>query len=244
MKNKLLALAKIHDIGNTKNPELTVVLIHGVASDAHTYDRAIDYLQDNLDLERIRLISFDLLGSGKSYKSDNLNYNYSEQLSALHQSIKDIKTPIILVGHSLGTFIVTRYAKKYPSAIIKLILISAPVYTEKDMDNPAFMMGIEAFKKAVSIKNPNYLHEKAFNNSMKNIVLKRDNYSVLTGITIPTTIIYGKEDQLIAPHNIPELAKINPYITICKTNGRHGITRDKYEILNKLLTEELNVKNL
>ncbi len=242
MKPSHLTLAKIHDTGETNNLRLTVILIHGIASNAHTYDKALEYFGNNLNLDIIRFVSFDLLGSGDSYSGDDLEYNYDEQITALHNSIKalDIKTPIILVGHSLGTFIVTRYAHRYPDNLKRLILVSPPVYTEKDFANPAFTIGIDAFKKAVSLKNPKILREKSFNASMENIILKKDNYSVLAKITTPTIIVYGNDDQLIASYNIPALITQNPNITAHKTIGRHGVTHDKYKLINNILKEETN----
>ena len=241
-----LELTKTNDFCKNKEPKLTVVLIHGIASDSHSFDKAIDYFKNDSNLDDIRFVSFDLLGSGKSLKSDELDYNYREQLSAMHRAIKNLnaRTPIILVGHSLGTFIVTRYASKYPKGIAKILLISPPVYTRKDFDNPAFAVGIEAFRRAVSIKNSAYLLEKSFNNSMQNIVLDKNNYDYLSKMTIPTTLIYGGEDQLIASYNIPALKKANPGISAFKTVGRHGVTHDKYSIMAKLLMEELNAQNI
>ena len=242
MKKDELTLFKTNDFCGSANPVLTVILIHGIASDSHSYDKAIENFKTNPSLDNIRFVSFDLLGSGKSLKSDELDYNYREQLSALHNAIKnlDINTPIVLIGHSLGTFIVTRYATEYPKNIKKLILVSPPVYTRSDFENPAFALGIEAFRRAVSIKNSAFLLEKAFNNSMQNIVLDRNNYDYLSSMTIPTVLIYGNEDQLIASYNIPVLKTANQNITVYKTIGRHGVTRDKYTIITKILTEETN----
>lgn len=242
MKKDELVLTKTNDFCGSTKPDYTVVLIHGIASDSHSYDKAIENFKENPDLNHIRFVSFDLLGSGKSLKSDELDYNYREQLTAMHNAIKDlnVKTPIILIGHSLGTFIVTRYASEYPKNIARLILVSPPVYTRKDFDNPAFALGIEAFRRAVSIKNSAFLLEKAFNNSMQNIVLDKNNYDYLSSMKIPTVLIYGNEDQLIASYNIPALKTANNNITAYKTIGRHGVTRDKYTIIAKILTEGVN----
>lgn len=237
-----MILTKTHDVCRVKTPKLTVVMIHGIASESSTYQKALDYLEDCDSLKEVRFITFDLLGFGKSPKDEELNYNYSEQIEALHNAIlkSKIDTPLIIVGHSLGTLIVARYANKYPEGICKLVLISPPIYTEKDLDNPAFAVGIEAFKKAISIKGPKILEEKAFNNSMEKIVLNRNNYQMLTKITIPTILIYGNEDQIIAPRNIPKIVKENQNLSAIKTHGRHSITQDKYIKIEKILEEEIN----
>ena len=243
MNKNGLILAKTNDFCNSGNPKLTVVLIHGIASDSSTFDGLLGYLKQSKKLDDVRFVTFDLLSSGKSMKSDDLNYDYTEQLTALRNAIKklDIKTPLVLVGHSLGTFIVTRYADKYKDEVKSLILISAPVYTKKDFDNPAFITGIKLFKDAVSVKDPALTKEKSFNNLMDNIVLDKNNYDALANIKTPTNIIYGELDQFIASFNYPKLLKDNPkYIIINKTPGRHGVSHDKYDKVCEILEKELD----
>ena len=239
-----LKLAKTYDSCMAGEPKLTVVLIHGIASDSSTYDKALAYFRNDHDLDEVRFVTFDLLGSGKSLKSDELEYNYREQVVALHNAISElgVKTPLILVGHSLGTFIVTKYASEYKKEISRLILVSPPVYTERDFDNPAFSLGIEAFKKAIGMKNPQIVEEKAFLNSMSKIVLRRDNYKRLAELDVPTVLIYSGEDQLIAPHNIPAMVEKNKKMRARKTVGRHGVSEDKYIEITKVLKEVLDAE--
>lgn len=242
MKQSKLILKKTQDFSASDTPDFTVVMIHGIAASSASYDHAFDYFKNDDSLTNYRFVTFDLLGSGESPKDDSLKYDYEEQLEALHAAISELSphTPIVLVGHSLGTFIVTRYASTYPEDIKRLILISPPIFTKKDFDNPAFWAGIEMFKKAVSAKNPEILKEKAFTSSMDNIVLCRDNYQTLADIKIPTTLIFGTEDRLIASHNIPGILKKNKNIIAIPTLGRHGISKDKYTKIATILKETLN----
>ncbi len=235
-----MKLAKIHDIKPMGETKLTVVMIHGIASDAHTYDHALKYLGERPKMNGVRFMTFDLLGAGKSYAGDELNYDYKDQLAALDESIAGIEGPLVLVGHSLGTFITTRYVYKNPEKVSGLILVSPPIYTPEDFENPAFMVAVKAFEKVIGAKNPEILETKAFQNSMKNIVLDRKNYAVLAGIKIPTILIYGNEDQIIASHNIPRALKENSNISAIKTHGRHGVTHDKYVEIEKALEKFLH----
>ena len=231
MWNKELVLKKTHDFSAVKDPKLAVIFIHGIASDSSTFKNALRYLEGTRSLKEVRFVTFDLLGSGKSPKSAKLNYDYKDQLEALHNAISKLKlrVPLILVGHSLGTFIVTRYADTYKKSVKKLILVSPPVYTLEDLENPAFEAGIKVFKDAVSLKNRKILKEKAFINSMEKIVLDKRNYKVLSEIKTPTVLIYGKLDQFISSYNIPKILKTNPkYLSAIKTEGRHGVSHDKY----------------
>lgn len=247
LRNKLV-LAKTHDYAAAKEPKLAVVMIHGIASDSATYHEALEYLENNRSLNEIRFITFDLLGSGKSLKSDELNYDYHDQVTALHNSIRALKlgkTPLVLIGHSLGTFIVTKYAATHEKTVQSLILVSPPIYTPEDLDNPAFAAGMKMFRDAVGLKNHKILEDKAFNNSMDRIVLNRNNYQTLSEIKVPTVLIYGVADQLIASYNVPKVLKDNSkYVKAIKTNGRHGITEDKYRKIGKILEEALNAQDI
>ena len=243
MFSKKLILKKTHDFSAVKKPKLTVVFIHGIASDSTTWNHALDYLEGTMSLREVRFVTFDLLGSGESLKSDELNYDYAEQIEALHNAILKLKisTPLVLVGHSLGTFIVTKYADTYKKSVRELVLISPPIYTLDDLENPKFAAGIEAFKDMVSLKNRGILKEKAFNNSMEKIVLNKKNYKTLAEIKTPTVLIYGEMDTLIGAYNIPRIFKENPkYITAVQTIGRHGVSRDKYNKIREVLEEVLN----
>ena len=54
-------------------------------------------------------------------------------------------------------------------------------------------------------------------------------------------MIYGKMDQFISSYNIPKILKENPkYLSAIKTEGRHGVSHDKYSKLVEILEEVLN----
>ncbi len=241
-KNDLI-LEKTHDFSRTKEPVLAVIFIHGIASDSSSFNKALNYLENAKLAEKMRFITFDLLGSGDSYESDDLEYDYKDQLTALNNAIKrlNLNIPIVLVGHSMGTLIVTRYANTYKKTIKELILVSPPLYTEKDLINPAFATATKIFREAVSVKDKKILEKKSFNNSMEKIVLDKKNFKVICGLKTPAVLVYGKLDQFISSYNIPIVLKENPkYITVIETDGRHGVSRDKYVVIGKILEDILN----
>ncbi len=241
--NAPLELKKTHDFCASKKPELAVVFIHGIASNSRAFSNALKYLEGTTSLKNVRFITFDLLGSGGSYKSDKLNYDYKDQLEALDNSLQKLKldVPLVLVGHSMGSLIVTRYASTHKKAVKKLILVSPPIYTERDLDNPAFELAMKGFKDIVSVKNRAILKEKSFEESIQKIVKNRKNYKTLVETTTPAVLIYGDLDQIIAPYNIPKTLKQNPkYLSAIKTPGRHGVSREKYHKIREILEEMLN----
>ena len=125
-----LELHKAYDRRVVDKPKLTVVMIHGIASDSTTFNGLLEVLEQREDLNDYRIVTYDLLGSGKSNSDDSLEYTYEEQLEALHNGIihLELDSPLLLLGHSLGTFIVTRYVNTYPGEVAELILVSPPIY--------------------------------------------------------------------------------------------------------------------
>lgn len=242
LTRKPLELKKTHDFCPSGKPKFTAVFIHGIASNSSSFTKTLAFLEGTTALKDIRYVAYDLLGSGESRKGDDLDYGYSSQIEALENSINRLKltTPLILVGHSMGTLITTKYAYEHKKAVALLILCSPPVYTEKDLDNPAFGVAMEGFKDAVSVKNRGILKEKAFNQSLEKIVKNRKNYKRLTSLTTPAILIYGDKDQIIAPHNIPKAVKSNPkYLSEMRTIGGHGMSQDKYAAIREILGEML-----
>lgn len=242
MFSKPLKLTKTHDICPSKQPKLTVVFVHGIAGDWTSFKNAAEYLEGTTSMRDIRFVAFDLLGSGKSLKSDKLNYGYKDQLTALENSLADLKldTPLVLVGHSMGCLIVSRFADSHKRMVKELILISPPIYRPSDFENPAFLAGQEGFKKIIIQKDPHYKNDKAFNNELQKIVFDKKNYDFYLRLTKPTTIIYGLADQIIASFNIPGLLRANKKIVAIETPGAHGVSRDKYTKLIPILERIVN----
>lgn len=235
-----LELTKTHDFCAKPKPQLTVVLLHGIASSSTTFHQTLRYLEGTTSMQKVRFISYDWLGHGKSYSANTLDYDYDDQLIALHRSLKKlkIKTPLVIVGHSMGTLLATRYAFIHKKTVKKLILVSPPVYTKENLKNPAFKKGMTLFQKTISRQNKALAQSKAFLNSLSHIVQNPANYKIFQNLKTPTVFIYSKLDTIIAPFNIPKLVKLNPkYLSLIKTTGKHHITREKYTKILSILEE-------
>ena len=238
MRRRLsLSLAKTHDVCKAGEPKLTVVLLHGIASDSNSFKGLLKYLESVKSMRNIRFVTFDLLGSGKSESSEKLKYDFKDQLKALNNSIKKlkIKTPLVIVAHSMGTMITARYVSSHKKVAKELILVSPPIYREDEVKDPAFAEAMDDFRKLVAYRKGDVVKTKAFGNEIKYIVSNPKNYDYFRKICCPATIIYGELDKIIAPLNIPKLLKENSNICAIKTVGSHGVTPDKYNKIAKVL---------
>ena len=149
-----------------------------------------------------------------------------------------IDTPIVLVGHSLGTLLAARYAFENKKATRHLILLSPPVYNR---DEIKFIQNGPAKNLFYDKLDKKQLKNRAFNAMMENIVFNIKNQNTFEKLTVKTDLIYGDEDQLISAKNLSALAKRNKkYLNLVKTHGHHGITRVKYNKIIDILEEIAN----
>lgn len=231
----MLELTKTYD--RSGESELTVVFLHGIAASSKSFAGLLEYLSGKEDLRRLRFVAYDWLGAGESYTSDELEYNYAEQLEALGNSVKRLGDgPLVVVAHSMGTLIAVRFAE-ICERVKGLVLVSPPVYRKEDIENPAFEKAMAGFREVVGRKADGILESKVFNNEISNIVSNKENYEHLLKVKQPTVLVYGELDQIIAPFNIPKVLKANGKIRAVKTAGSHGVAHDKYAKIARVLKD-------
>jgi pimeloyl-ACP methyl ester carboxylesterase len=98
-----------------------VVLLHGLASDSETWDRALVALA----ARGVRAIALDLLGHGRSDKpvSAYLLDDFADSLLAFLDALE--VPAATLCGHSLGGAVAVHFGAAHPARVERLILVSA-----------------------------------------------------------------------------------------------------------------------
>jgi pimeloyl-ACP methyl ester carboxylesterase len=98
-----------------------VVLLHGLASDADTWDKAIDLLAER----GLRVLAVDLLGHGASDKpiTDYLLDDFAESLARFLDALGIPSAT--LCGHSFGGAIAMYFGTRYPERVERVVLVSA-----------------------------------------------------------------------------------------------------------------------
>ena len=99
----------------------TVVLLHGKNFCAATWEAAITTLTE----AGYRVIAPDQIGFCKSAKPQRYQYSFDQLAANTHALLADLGIQrAVVVGHSMGGMLATRYALQYPQATQQLVLVN------------------------------------------------------------------------------------------------------------------------
>lgn len=112
-----------HEIGEG----IPIILLHGAWNDGSQWTQVMSLIAD-----KFHCFAPDLLGFGTS-ANPSAHHSISLQVECLNEFIKALKLErFYLVGDSLGAWIATSYALKYPDHVISLLLLQPEgIITEK-----------------------------------------------------------------------------------------------------------------
>jgi pimeloyl-ACP methyl ester carboxylesterase len=97
-----------------------VILVHGFGASSDNWNRMAGRLN-----KKYRVIAPDMPGWGQSTRIDAASYAYPEQIERLHHFLGALGLRRFhLIGHSMGGFISSAYAARYPEEVITLTLIA------------------------------------------------------------------------------------------------------------------------
>jgi pimeloyl-ACP methyl ester carboxylesterase len=112
-------LIAYQEAGPADGPVL--ILLHGLASDADTWDKAVDLLAER----GLRVLAVDLLGHGESDKPDN-DYLLIDFVDSLAAFMDALGLPsATLCGHSFGGAISMFFGTRHPERVERVVLVSA-----------------------------------------------------------------------------------------------------------------------
>jgi pimeloyl-ACP methyl ester carboxylesterase len=105
-----------------------IILLHGFLSSSKYWTK----LQPLLSGAGYRVITIDLLGFGNASKPTDARYDYADHVQYIDVTLRQIgiTKPFILVGHSMGGLIATRYSTIHPASVRSLILLHPPLYSD------------------------------------------------------------------------------------------------------------------
>lgn len=99
----------------------TVVLLHGKNFCAATWESAIEALSK----AGYRVIAPDQIGFCKSTKPEHYQFSFAQLAANTQALLKSLGIErAVIVGHSMGGMLATRYALQYPAAVEQLALVN------------------------------------------------------------------------------------------------------------------------
>lgn len=139
-QQKLVMAYMYETAGNSK---ATVMLLHGKNFNGAYWGETIK----NLLLKGYNVFVPDQIGFGKSTKPKHYQYSF-QQLAENTRTIMDkLKiTKVIVIGHSMGGMLATRFALMFPEKVEQLVL-----------ENP---IGLEDWRKWVPYKDLSFFYER------------------------------------------------------------------------------------
>lgn len=243
---KLAPLLHVAIDNNTGQPE-TVILLHGIAASSTAWQPVID----RLDSQKYRIIALDLLGHGLSPKPVDCQYSADDHVRSIRRTLKrlNINTPMLFVGHSMGSIICLRYYQTYPRNITALHLLSPPLYSRREISSRRSMTKLRTdiylelyrllsankgltlaasrhIRTLLRIKESALVTEEtwhSFRMSLTNTIVHQFAYEDIRNTEVPIYITYGVADEFLIAKNIDSL-KRQKNVSITKLLGiRHII---------------------
>lgn len=105
-----------------KTGGVPVILVHGLPSSLNEWD----HLYSRLAFCGYRPLAVDLLGHGDSHKPDSRDC-YTADIAydffCIWIDSLRLDAPFVLIGHSFGGYLSTKYAQDHPEKVLSLILI-------------------------------------------------------------------------------------------------------------------------
>ena len=108
-----------------------VIMVHGLAASLHDWDALLPALAES----GYAGYALDLLGHGESAKPQDLDHYTSEAVFEHMLNWIDslnLEQPAVLIGHSLGGYLVLQFALHYPERVRALVLVN-PFYTQNQL---------------------------------------------------------------------------------------------------------------
>lgn len=239
----------------TKPP---IIMLHGIGTSGDAWLPLIKTLQ-----QTHYCITIDLLGFGESPKPEWAAYTMEDHIRSVRRTIRrlGLKTPYILMGHSLGSMIAARYARLYPQRISRVCMLSTPVYPPLGSINKRRAkrltgLLLKAYQFMRSEQMTPALFDKIsrilplprdiidnpaswmpFMKTLEHCIEQQDVIGDVAAITIQTDVWHGVFDQFVIDANVTLLAE-NPHVTVHSFVGDHSLTKKYGHIIAKVLTNE------
>jgi alpha-beta hydrolase superfamily lysophospholipase len=231
-----------------RDPRFVAVIAHGYGEHARRYDHVAEALVDNGGV----VVALDHHGHGRSEgerASVSDAQDYVADLDTLidHARERHESVPIVLIGHSMGGLIATRYAQQHADKLTALVL-SAPVIGRNEgiaqllaLDpipevpiDPTVLSRDAAVGEAYAA-DPLVYHGPFRRETLESLLAAVEQVASDGRITLPTLWIHGEGDAL-APLEITRPAAVTIATDTWQTKVYPGAM---HEIFNETNRDEV-----
>lgn len=239
-----------------------LVFVHGLGGRSGVWETQYEVFSS-----RFRVIGWDAPGYGESTNLETETPSIAHYVEALVRFIDALEIDRMhLVGHSVGTVIVTAFHGHYPDRLLSLTLAEAVTGSGmeddaaraakiRDREDQLDRIGVEAFARArapnsVSPSASEEIRERAVANAMRMQVpgYKRAHralvganiFDEIAPLRVPAMIVAGADDRSAAPDMVRRIADAMPGIRheVIPDIG-HQIFLEHPERFNRLLESHL-----
>ncbi|MFP7761346.1 alpha/beta fold hydrolase [Marisediminicola sp. LYQ134] len=225
-----------------------VILVHGIASSSVTFEKLIPMI-----LDTHRVVAIDLLGFGESVAPESATFTIEEHVETLSDTIDSLRLrrPFVLVGHSMGSLIATRYTATHKRHVAKLVLVSPPVYVDPDalgdpVERAAMGLYLKAYEylrtnKEFTIRNATFLARmspiknvlevsernwNAFVLSLQQAIESQTSVSDIASVSIPVEVVYGTLDPFLMPGGLRIIEQMR-HVSVHKVEAGDHLVRKR-----------------
>lgn len=107
----------------------TVIAVHGITANAWAWDPVAHRLAGAANL-----VSVDLRGRGRSWEQPG-PFGMRQHADDLAQIIRQIGGPLVLVGHSMGAYVVEMTAERHPALVRDVVLVDGGTTLPRPADD-------------------------------------------------------------------------------------------------------------
>lgn len=245
-----------------KKPQMTILFIHGIGNSGDAWNEVLVRLPSN-----VRVITIDLLGFGDSAKPNWAVYSAKTQARSVLATLFKLRlrSPVVVVGHSLGALVAVEMAKRYPLLVRSLILCSPPFYQTDEIksllprsdkilrrlytsvrNNPEQFVKLSAFAMKYNLINP------SFNVTVENIdsyvaaleamIINQTSLDDVQKLHMPITIIKGTLDPFVVGKNLRRIAKNKPNVTLKTIVAAHEVKGLFVPAVIRSIEETIDIK--
>jgi cis-3-alkyl-4-acyloxetan-2-one decarboxylase len=224
-----------------------VVLVHGIASSYVTFENVLPLLDGH------RVVAVDLLGFGGSPAPAPSTFTLEEHVDYLSRTLRRLRLrePFVLVGHSMGSLIASRFASTQSSKLVGLVLVSPPIYLPPEivgdpqdrvamtvygrvydflrrkktftMRNAAVLARMSPIKNVLEVNEQNW---NAFVLSLEHAIETQTAITDVAATDAPIHVVYGTFDPLLVPGALRIVERMRN-VTVHKVNGEAHLIRKR-----------------